>query len=173
MPSLLTYAPEDTAEFGRKLGELLISGDLICLSGELGAGKTCFAQGVARGLGVEGQVRSPSFTLIHEYYGRLPFYHLDLYRLNDPSELEDLGYEEYFYGDGVALVEWADRARELLPEERLDVYIDRLAGEDEDGRKLELVPRGERYQRLVEELMDVVCAGNRNCDTGCFGGGGI
>ncbi|HPZ44046.1 MAG TPA: hypothetical protein PL078_08585, partial [Bacillota bacterium] len=65
------------------------------------------------------------------------------------------------------------RARELLPEERLDVYIDRLAGEDEDGRKLELVPRGERYQRLVEELMDVVCAGNRNCDTGCFGGGGI
>jgi tRNA threonylcarbamoyladenosine biosynthesis protein TsaE len=172
VPALLTYAPEDTAELGRKLGGLLLAGDLICLIGELGAGKTSFAQGVARGLGVEGQVRSPSFTLIHEYYGRLPLYHLDLYRLNDPSELEDLGYEEYFYGDGVALVEWADRVREVLPEERLDIYIDRLA-EDEDCRKLKLAPRGERYRRLVEELMDVACAGNRNCDTGCFGSRGI
>jgi tRNA threonylcarbamoyladenosine biosynthesis protein TsaE len=115
VPALLTYAPEDTAELGRKLGGLLLAGDLICLIGELGAGKTSFAQGVARGLGVEGQVRSPSFTLIHEYYGRLPLYHLDLYRLNDPSELEDLGYEEYFYGDGVALVEWADRVRFFSP----------------------------------------------------------
>ncbi|OPZ74227.1 MAG: tRNA threonylcarbamoyladenosine biosynthesis protein TsaE [Firmicutes bacterium ADurb.Bin456] len=159
MPSLLTYSPEDTAELGRKLGGLLLAGDVIGLNGELGTGKTKFAQGVALGLGVDSRVKSPSFTLVNEYYGRLPFYHLDVYRLNDPFELEDLGYEEYFYGDGVTLVEWADQVLELLPGDRLDIYIDRLA-EDENRRKIKLAPRGERYRRLVEELMDVVCAGN-------------
>ncbi len=159
MTTLITSSPEETAGVGQKLGGLLLAGDVICLNGELGAGKTKFAQGVARGLGVESPVKSPSFTLIHEYRGRLPFYHMDVYRLNDPLELEDLGYEEYFYGDGVTLLEWADQVRGLLPDERLDIYIDRRP-EGEDCRELKVKPKGERYRRLVEELMTVACAGN-------------
>ena len=144
---------------GEKLGALLGAGDLICLYGGLGAGKTCFAQGIARGLGVEGAVTSPTFTLINEHYGRLPFFHMDVYRLDSVAEMEDLGYEEYFYDGGVTLVEWAEKIDELLPEDRLDISIDRT-GEGEDFRQVTLSPRGERFRLLVKELMVVVRPGD-------------
>lgn len=159
MSVIKTSSPEETTGVGEKLGALLRTGDMICLNGDLGAGKTRFAQGVARGLGIDGPVTSPTFTLINEYHGRLPLYHMDVYRLGDSLEMEDLGYEEYFYGDGVTLVEWAERVKELLPEERLDIYINRYT-ESENSREITTAPRGERYRRLVEELMAVVCAGN-------------
>lgn len=154
-----TSSPEETGILGEKLGSFLRAGDLLCLYGGLGAGKTCFAQGIARGLGIEGPVTSPTFTLINEHYGRLPFFHMDVYRLGSVEEMDDLGYEEYFYNGGVTLVEWADKIGELLPEERLDVSIDRDP-EGEDFRQVTLSARGERYRLLIEELMSVVRPGN-------------
>jgi tRNA threonylcarbamoyladenosine biosynthesis protein TsaE len=154
-----TLSPEETGILGEKLGSILRAGDMICLYGGLGAGKTCFAQGIARGLGIGDTVTSPTFTLINEYYGRLPFYHMDVYRLDSAMEMDDLGYEEYFYSGGVILIEWADKINELLPEERLDITINRCP-EEEGCRQITILPRGEKYRLLIEELMTVVRAGN-------------
>ncbi|MFA4886136.1 MAG: tRNA (adenosine(37)-N6)-threonylcarbamoyltransferase complex ATPase subunit type 1 TsaE [Desulfotomaculaceae bacterium] len=154
-----TSSAAETAGFSEKIGSFLDSGDVICLYGDLGAGKTIFAQGVARGLGIEDPVTSPTFTLINEYQGRLPLYHMDVFRLCSPLEMEDLGYEEYFYGNGVSLVEWADIVHQILPQDRLDITITRCP-EGDDFREITLAPLGDRYRQLVEELMAVVCAGN-------------
>lgn len=159
MRVIKTCSPEETFGVGERLAPFLRAGDMLCLNGDLGAGKTRFVQGIARGLGVNDTVTSPTFTLINVYQGRLPLCHMDVYRLNDLLEMEDLGYEEYFYGEGVVVVEWADKVRELLPEERLDIYINRLP-EGENLREIIMEPTGERYRCLVEELMAVVCAGN-------------
>lgn len=144
---------------GKKLGMLLRAGDVVCLNGDLGAGKTRFAQGVACGMEVNGPVTSPTFTIINEYLGRLPLYHMDFYRLEDALELEDLGYEEYFYGSGVTVIEWPERVAELLPVVRLDIFINR-SPESEEVRNITFVPYGEDLTGLVEELMNLVCAGD-------------
>lgn len=159
MTTLRTSSPAQTEETGRLLGKLLTPGDIICLSGDLGAGKTVLARGVARGLGVAGPVTSPTFTLINEYDGRLPFYHLDVYRLGGEGEMADLGYEEYFYGAGVTLVEWAERVAGVLPGERLEILI-RGSLNDPEKREITFLPRGGRYRRLVKELTALVRAGN-------------
>lgn len=159
LPLIRTFSPEETAGLGEKLGSLLQPGDVICVNGELGAGKTKLAQGVARGLGISGHVTSPSFTLINEYPGRLPFYHMDVYRLGESREIEDLGCEEYFGGRGVTLVEWAERVKEYLPDERLEINIKRSAC-SEDTREIDIIPLGGRYRKLAEELMAVVCTGD-------------
>jgi len=154
-----TWSSEETGGLGTTLGGLLQAGDVITLNGELGAGKTCFATGVARGLDIIDRVTSPTFTLINEYDGRLPLYHLDVYRLTGPEELEDLGFEEYFYGSGVTMVEWAEQVEQYLPAERLDIFIEKQRGND-DLRILRIVPQGTRYNKLVEEFMQHVCAGH-------------
>lgn len=159
MFSIYTEGPEKTVVVGKTLGSLLRPGDVVCLYGELGAGKTRLAQGVARGLDIVGLVTSPTFTIINEYQGRLPFYHMDFYRLGDALELEDLGYEEYFYGAGVTVIEWPERAAELLPTARLDIFID-LDEEQEHWRKITFVPYTEDLTRLVEELIGLVRAGD-------------
>ncbi len=148
--TIISESPEKTCELGRVLGGLLSAGDVICLNGDLGAGKTMFAQGVAMGLGIRENVTSPTFTLINEYSGRFPFYHMDVYRLGGPGDMADLGYEEYFYGPGVTLVEWAGLVEELLPRERLDIYI--VADDGENQRKIQLLPRGESYEKLAWEM---------------------
>jgi len=109
----------DTEKLGRLLGNLAASGDVICLDGDLGAGKTALSQAIARGLGVPDTcyVTSPSFAILHKYEGRIPMYHMDFYRLEDAGEVEDLGFEEYFYLDGLTVIEWSTRALEILPEE--------------------------------------------------------
>lgn len=153
---LKTGSADETFFLGERLAALVEPGDVLAVSGELGAGKTVLARGLARGLGVTGPVKSPTFTLINEYTtGRLPFYHLDVYRLSGPSEMADLGCEEYFYGSGVTLVEWAGRVAEILPPERLEIRIENVAGE-ENAREITMLPRGERYCRLVEELSRLV-----------------
>ncbi|NLI14263.1 tRNA (adenosine(37)-N6)-threonylcarbamoyltransferase complex ATPase subunit type 1 TsaE [Pelotomaculum propionicicum] len=154
-----TFSAEETESLGEKLGSFLDPGDVLCLYGDLGAGKTVFARGVARGLGIENHVTSPTFTLINEYQGRLPLYHMDVFRLCSPQEMEDLGYEEYLYGSGVTLVEWADIVLQILPHERLDITIAR-SQEGDDSREITLAPLGDRYRRLVEELMAVVHPGH-------------
>ncbi len=146
---------EEMRRLGEALGALLGPGDVVGLIGELGAGKTVLAQGVALGLGVRARVTSPTFTIIHEHRGRVPFYHVDVYRLGAPSDTEGLGLEEYLSGDGVAAVEWADKIEALLPPERLDVEIGIGAGGD--WREVSFIPRGARFERMLEELR-ISCA---------------
>jgi len=159
LKSIYTGSGKETFGVGEKLAPFLCAGDILCLNGELGAGKTKFIQGAACGLGVNEAVTSPTFTLINEYQGRLPVFHMDAYRLDSPMEMEELGCEEYFYGDGVTMVEWAEKVQAILPEERLGIYIKRL-DTGENQREIILVPAGGRYRHLVEELMRVVRTGN-------------
>lgn len=124
MSDIETQNAEETMEIGRKLGESLKPGDVIALSGPMGAGKTVFAQGVASALGIEEPVTSPTFTLICEYEGRMPLYHMDLYRLATPDEFAWLGVEEMLNGKGVSMVEWSERAGEELPDRSIEVKIE-------------------------------------------------
>ena len=148
-----TTAPEETRRLGEALGRVLEPGDLLALVGGLGAGKTCLSQGVLAGLGVRGPVSSPTFTIVNEYQGRLPVYHLDVYRLEDDGQLEDLGFEELFYGDGVTVLEWADKVEERLPPEHL--RIEMIASEEENTRLIRLLPRGEHGRRILRVLADL------------------
>lgn len=126
-----------TFEFAKKIGQNLKSGDVLCLDGDLGVGKTVFTKGVAAGLGIKDDVSSPTFTLIQEYYGgRLPLYHFDVYRIDDPWDMDDLGYEEYFYGEGVCLVEWGSMIKELFPENTIYVRIEKDLEKGFDYRKI-------------------------------------
>jgi tRNA threonylcarbamoyladenosine biosynthesis protein TsaE len=140
-----------TESFGRRLGELLFPGAVVALVGPLGAGKTHLVRAVAEGLGVKNPavVTSPTFVLIQEYPARLPIYHFDAYRLPGPREFAELGVDEYFHGDGVCLVEWADRVESTLPAEHLRIEI---AIVDEHRRRFTIAAMGERYESLIEGL---------------------
>ena len=119
-------SPEDTFALGRQLGQRAGRGQIYTLTGDLGTGKPVFAQGFAAGLGVADYVSSPTFTILQIYDdGRIPMYHFDVYRIADPEEMEEIGYEEYFFGEGVCLIEWAELIEELLPEERIRVHIEK------------------------------------------------
>lgn len=153
-PSVLLSSenPAYTFQFGKNLGMLLVPGDVVALVGELGAGKTTLTQGIVRGLGVgeEHYIGSPTFTLINEYAGRMPVYHLDFYRIETPSEIVNLGLEEYLHGEGVAVIEWADKIEALLPEDHVKItlqYIDRMV------RTLEIAGTGKRYAALIETVV--------------------
>lgn len=137
-----TSSPEETVELGRKIGEGLKAGDVVALVGELGAGKTLFTQGLVQGLGVKGYVKSPSFTIVNKYEGRLPVYHLDLYRLGDVNEIYELGIEEYLYGDGVTIIEWAEKAYSLLPEKYILI---KFFYTGEKTRKIEIGQRQSHF----------------------------
>lgn len=150
-----TCSPEETSYWGTLIGKHAVEGLVVCLWGDLGAGKTQLAKGVAQGLGITEHVTSPTFTLINEYQGLLPLYHMDLYRLGDADEAYDLGLEEYFFGRGISLVEWPERIDGFLPEERLDLQLVKL---DEDKRRLEFLPRGSVPEGLVKELSTHVCS---------------
>lgn len=148
----VSHSPQATQALGSKLGGLVRPGDVILLIGELGAGKTCFVQGLARGLGIEDNVSSPSFVLLREYKGRLPLYHIDLYRLEKLPEIADLGFDDYFYGEGVSVIEWANRALELLPVEHLLLEFIIVSPRQ---RRLVLTPKGNRYKELISQLKDM------------------
>ena len=148
--SIITRSAGETFEFGKRLGETLGEGDLLALSGPLGAGKTVIAKGIGRGLDVEEEILSPSFNIVLVYKGRLTYRHVDFYRLKAGREAADIGMEEYLEGDGVTVVEWADRFPEWLPEERLSIDISFLKG---DERRVELKPAGRRFKKLVENIM--------------------
>jgi len=146
---LTTHSPEQTQEFGTRLGKIARPGDVILLVGKLGAGKTCLTQGIAWGLGIDEYAASPSFVLVRELYGRLPLYHLDFYRLENLEEIAELGLDEYFYGKGVSVVEWAEKALSLLPPENLLIEMEYIADSE---RRLELKPSGKRYREMVAQL---------------------
>lgn len=141
---------EETKKFGERLGSLLQGGDIICLMGDLGAGKTTLTKSIGKGLGVEDYITSPTFTLINEYKGRVWVYHFDVYRLEGEDDLLDLGYEDYFYSNGVTIIEWGDKIEGILPEERINLRIEK--GEALDDRIVNLYGYGERYRQIVKEL---------------------
>jgi tRNA threonylcarbamoyladenosine biosynthesis protein TsaE len=145
----LLPTPDDTAELGRRLGKLLFPGAVVALVGPLGAGKTTLVRATAAALGADPRsVTSPTFALVHEYPGRVPVYHFDAYRLTDVQAFLDLGVEEYFAGDGVCLVEWADRVAAALPGEHLRVTL----GVEGEGRRAVVESLGRRYDAVVTEL---------------------
>lgn len=132
-----TYCAEETFALGKKTGELVKPGTVISLTGDLGVGKTVFTQGLAAGLGIAEPVSSPTFTIVQVYEGgRIPFYHFDVYRIGDVEEMEEIGYEDCFYGDGVCLVEWADLIEELLPEDTCRVVIEKDLEKGFDYRRI-------------------------------------
>jgi tRNA threonylcarbamoyladenosine biosynthesis protein TsaE len=145
-----TETSEKTRDLGRLFGELAFAGQVVLLSGDLGAGKTCFAQGVAHGLGVSSAspVTSPSYTLLNIHHGRLPLYHFDLYRLSQVDDLADLGYDEFAEGDGLTLVEWADRLTDEL-DASIEVSIEHLS---EQERRLSFVALDDRGRELLKQL---------------------
>ncbi len=151
MVKIKTNSPEETYSFGYRLGKLLKSGDILCLNGDLGAGKTTLTQSIAKGLDVEDYVTSPTFTLINEYKGRYPVYHFDVYRINDIDEMYDLGFEEYIYSEGVTIIEWASIIEDILPLERLDITIKR--GKEIDEREIIIEAKGNRYEEIIKELI--------------------
>ena len=134
-----TFSPEETFELGKKLGEEAGPGSVYTLTGDLGVGKTVFAQGIAVGLGVEEPICSPTFTIVQVYdEGRMPFYHFDVYRIGDIEEMDEIGYEDYFYGDGLSLIEWSNLIQEILPEKRTDIVIEKDLEKGFEYRKITL-----------------------------------
>ena len=135
-----SFSEDITFEIGKKLGEKADKGDIICLEGDLGVGKTVFTKGFATGLNIEENIDSPTFTIVQEYTeGRLPLYHFDVYRIGDISEMDEIGYEDYFFGEGVCLIEWASRIKELIPESAIRITIEKD------------LSRGFEYRRVVVE----------------------
>jgi tRNA threonylcarbamoyladenosine biosynthesis protein TsaE len=148
---LNSHSPEQTQLLGSYLGELAQKTDVFLLTGELGTGKTCLVQGIARGLDVKEYAFSPSFVIFREYHGRLPLYHIDFYRLEHIEEIADLGLEEYFCGDGVCVVEWAEKGLQIVPRDNLLISLHYIPA-SESKRSICLRPQGERYQELTEQL---------------------
>ena len=132
-----SFSEKDTFELGRKIGEKAGPGQIYTLDGDLGVGKTVFTKGLARGLGIREPVNSPTFTIVQEYRdGRLPLYHFDVYRIEDPAEMEEIGYDDYFFGEGVCLIEWAEKIRELLPEQVIRITIEKQLEKGFDYRTI-------------------------------------
>lgn len=135
-----SFSEEMTFEIGKKLGEKADKGEIICLEGDLGVGKTVFTKGFAKGLDIEENIDSPTFTIVQEYTeGRFPLYHFDVYRIGDVSEMDEIGYEDYFFGEGVCLIEWASRIEELIPESAIHIIIEKD------------LSKGFEYRRVVVE----------------------
>jgi len=135
-----TFSPEETRELGRKIGALAKPGSVYTLVGDLGVGKTVFTQGIAEGLEIEEPICSPTFTIVQVYEeGRMPFYHFDVYRIGDIEEMDEIGYEDYFYGEGICMIEWANLIEEILPEHRWDITIEKDLEKGFDYRKIIII----------------------------------
>ena len=147
--TIITKSPEETKNLGKKVSKLTKPGDLLAFYGELGVGKTCFIQGISQGLKVKDYVTSPSFTIINEYQGKIPIYHFDLFRLDNAEEILELGYKEYFYGEGLTVIEWAEKIEQLLTKEHLKIEI---KFKDRYQRTISFIPQGDRFNKFLEEL---------------------
>ena len=146
---LISHSPEQTQKFGVLIGQLALAGDIFLLVGALGAGKTCLTQGIAWGLDIKEYALSPSFVIVRELYGRLPLYHIDLYRLDHIEEIAELGLDDYLYGNGICVVEWAEKGLNILPTEHLLIQINYLSDTE---RSFQLKPDGKRYLEIVRQL---------------------
>ncbi len=142
---------KEMEDFGINLGKILKPGDIICLNGDLGTGKTTLSKSIGKGLEVDDYITSPTFSLVNEYEGRLAMYHFDVYRLENVEEIYDLGFEEYFYGEGVSIIEWAEKIEDFLPEERIVINIEKDKN-DINKRYINISGRGKRYSEVIKEL---------------------
>ena len=131
-----TFSQDETEAFGYEIGKSAQPGEIYCLSGDLGVGKTVFTKGFARGLGIDEHITSPTFTLINEYYGRLPLYHFDVYRVADPEEMNYIGCDEYFFGNGVCLIEWAELISDIIPKDARWINIEKNLDKGIDYRMI-------------------------------------
>lgn len=151
MLEFVSESLKDTETLALRLSIYLTPGSVICLSGDLGVGKTAFTQGLGKGLGITEYITSPTYTIINEYYsGRIPLYHFDVYRLEDSDEMLELGCDEYFYGEGVTVIEWADNVVDRLPEQKLWITI--LSLDVSDKRLIRLEAYGDKYEDILKEL---------------------
>lgn len=147
MKIIETRSEESTREIGKKLGEIVKKGTVLTLNGDLGVGKTVFTQGFAKGLGIEEAVNSPTFTIVQIYEeGRMPLYHFDVYRIGDIEEMEEIGYEDYFYGEGICLIEWAELITEILPKQCVRITIEKDLEQGFDYRRIKI--EGEEYENI-------------------------
>lgn len=143
---------EETINIGLSIGNLLKPGDIICLTGDLGTGKTHITKGIAKGLGIKEHITSPTFTIVNEYdSGRLKLYHFDVYRVSEPDEIYAIGFDDYIFSDGVSIIEWANYIEEILPNEYLHILIEKDLSMGEDYRKITITPYGNKYN-YIEEL---------------------
>lgn len=147
--NFVTNTVDETIDIGIKLGKALRPGDVVCLDGDLGSGKTHLTKGIALGLGIRDHITSPTFNIVNEYDGRLKFYHFDVYRVNDPDEIAAIGFDEYIFSDAASVIEWADYIRELIPEEHIQIQITK---ESETRRNISIQWFGKRYDYLKEAL---------------------
>jgi len=151
---LITRGEEETIQLGQELASELRPGSVVALYGELGAGKTCFIKGVCKGLGVQEEVTSPSFTLLNLYQGRLPVYHFDFFRLQTPEEAWDIGFGEFIYQDGVSLIEWAEKVKDILPEGRIDVFLKRI---NKNLREIEIIHESPGNRDVIDPVRSGYC----------------
>lgn len=148
--NFITNTVEETIEIGKKIGSSLKAGDIVCIDGDLGSGKTHLTKGIALGLGIDEHITSPTFNIVNEYEGRLKFYHFDVYRVNDPDEIAAIGFDEYIFSDAASVIEWSDYIRELIPEEHIQINIMK---ESENVRNINIEWFGKRYDYLKEVLI--------------------
>ena len=156
MVCVKTRSYEETVEFGKKLGEILAPNDLICLSGDLGTGKTALTHGIAKSLGINSYITSPTFTIVNEHQGKYPLFHFDVYRIADPDEMFDIGFEEYLSSEGVSVIEWGELIRDILPNEIININVKKALEESLDTRLIEVDFVGDRYsdyQKRLEEIL--------------------
>ncbi|HEY8803574.1 MAG TPA: tRNA (adenosine(37)-N6)-threonylcarbamoyltransferase complex ATPase subunit type 1 TsaE [Clostridium sp.] len=141
---------DETYKIGELIGTLVNSGDIICLIGDLGTGKTHLTKGIAKGLDIKDNITSPTFTIVNEYKGRLKLYHFDVYRVNDPDEIEAIGFDEYIFSDGVSVIEWANYIKELIPPDNLTITIEKLPVLGDNYRKINMEYSDKRYDYIKE-----------------------
>ncbi len=156
MVCVKTRSYEETVEFGKKLGKILAPNDVICLTGDLGTGKTALTHGIAKSLGINSYITSPTFTIVNEHQGKYPLFHFDVYRIADPDEMFDIGFEEYLSAEGVAVIEWGELIRDILPHEIININVKKALDESLDTRLIEVDFVGERYsdyQKRLEEIL--------------------
>ncbi|NNF45571.1 MAG: tRNA (adenosine(37)-N6)-threonylcarbamoyltransferase complex ATPase subunit type 1 TsaE [Desulfofustis sp.] len=155
---ILSSSPETTIDLGKKLGSICEPGDVICLAGDLGAGKTTMVQAIAAGAGVDHKeyVNSPTFAILHEHHGRIPIYHMDFFRLGSSDDVVELGLEDYFYGDGLTLIEWFERAGDLIPESVLVIELNYM---DELTREISLYSDSPGWRKRIDDFENLVGRG--------------
>lgn len=152
MISIETHSFEETVELGEKFGKILKPGAVVCLSGDLGTGKTAFTNGIARALGIDAYITSPTFTIVNEYQGKYPLYHFDVYRISDAEEMFDIGFEEYINGDGITIIEWGEVIGYILPPELIKVNILKDLKKGLDVRKIDIDFKGSGYSEYEVDL---------------------
>ena len=150
MIKLISQSAEETHFLGEKLGSLLQGGNILCLSGDMGAGKTAFTKGIGKGMGIEEYITSPTYTIVNEHEGRIPLYHFDVYRLESVEEMYEIGYEEYFFSKAAVVIEWADIIEEIIPDERLWITLKKSS--EDNVREIILDPIGKQYCTIAKEL---------------------